>query len=61
MVTSHVLNDREMVVRFLARAESFLFSVTPRPAVEPTQAPMVKWPGFSFPGVERPEHEADEG
>jgi hypothetical protein len=35
--------------------------IAPRPALEPTQTPMVRAPGLSFPGVERREHEPDEG
>jgi hypothetical protein len=53
------LDRQGMRVRFLARARIFLFSITFRPALGPTQPPAQWIPVSGFPEVQRPGRETD--
>jgi hypothetical protein len=43
----------------LGRGKIFVFSISPRPALECTQPPIQRVPGVLFTGIKRPRYEAN--
>jgi hypothetical protein len=59
IAASYGLDERGVGVRRSGRAKNFLFFTSSRPALRPTQRPIVWVPGALSPGVNRPGRGAD--